>query len=101
MEKHEALNTSLKLLCKRGQAQSPKIESVLINKYPAMTKDMITDIVTQSIEIMDSAIQLATKEFKKEVTREKALNEIREQWPIITDEIVEEAYAHAWYLAVR
>lgn len=101
MEQHEALNLSLKLLCKRGQAQSRNIESILIKKYPSMNRDTAAEIIAESIGIVDSAIQLASKEFRKETTREAAVNEIRERWPMIAAEILEEVYAHAWLIAVR
>jgi len=101
MEEHDALNIALKLLIKRGIANSSHIEVVLHKKFPSMSKDAVGQIVSQADEIVESAIELANRVCREDISREDAISAIHQKWPMLTDDSLEELYTHAWFIAVR
>ncbi len=101
MEEHDALNTALKLLIKRGPANSSHIEAVLLKKFPSMSKDAMGQIVSQADEIVEFAIELANRVYREDISKEDAISAIRQKWPILTDDNLEELYARAWFISIR
>ena len=101
MEEHHALNIALKLLIKRGTANSSHIEVVLLKEFPSMSKDAVGQIVSQTNEIVEFAIELANRVYRKDISREDAIDAICQKWPMLTDDNLEELYARAWFIAVR